>query len=53
MDRALRLARIALESTGDVGLALSVSLLALQYLWTQAANRKLSGLSCVQARGGA
>jgi len=36
MDRALRLARIALESTGDVGLAVSVSLIALQYLFQQA-----------------
>jgi hypothetical protein len=36
MHRALSLARTALESTGDLGLALSVSLLALQYLWTQA-----------------
>ena len=33
MDRALRLARAALESSGDVGLALSISLLALHYLW--------------------
>ena len=33
MDRALRLARTALESSGDVGLAISVSLIALHYLW--------------------
>jgi|1185.fasta_scaffold287320_2 hypothetical protein len=33
MDRALRLARITLESSGDVGLALSLSLFALHYLW--------------------
>ena len=36
MDRALRLARIALESSGDVGLAVSVSLIALHYLFQQA-----------------
>ncbi len=35
MQRALRLARVALESSGDFGLALSISLLALQYLWIQ------------------
>jgi len=33
MSRALRLARAALESSGDVGLAISVSLIALHYLW--------------------
>jgi len=33
MDRALRLARTALESSGDVGLALSVSLVALHFFW--------------------
>jgi hypothetical protein len=32
MDRALRLARAALECS-DVGLAISVSLIALHYLW--------------------
>jgi hypothetical protein len=36
MDRALRLARLALESSGDVGLSVSISLIALHYLWTQA-----------------
>jgi hypothetical protein len=36
MHRALRLARAALESSGDLGLALSISMLALQYLWAQA-----------------
>jgi len=35
MDRALRLARAALE-TSDVGLAISVSLVALHYLWLSA-----------------
>lgn len=40
MDRALRFARIALESSGDLGLALSVSLLALQYLWIQSRVQK-------------
>ena len=35
MHRALRLARVALESSGDFGLALSISLIALQYLWLQ------------------
>jgi len=35
MDRALRLARAALESSGDVGLALSISLIALKFLWIQ------------------
>jgi len=39
MDRALRLARAALESSGDFGLALSLSMLALHYLW------------CTRARG--
>ena len=33
MDRALRLARIALESSGDVGVAISLSLVALHFLW--------------------
>ena len=33
MDRALRLARIALESSGDVGVAISLSLIALRFLW--------------------
>jgi len=33
MHRALRLARVALESSGDLGLALSISLIAVQYLW--------------------
>jgi len=36
MDRALRLARAALESSGDFGLALSLSMLALHYLWVHA-----------------
>lgn len=36
MHRALRLARVALETSGDLGLALSLSLLALEYLWAQA-----------------
>ncbi|HTO98379.1 MAG TPA: hypothetical protein VMK66_15125 [Myxococcales bacterium] len=36
MDRALRLARVALETSGDLGLALSISFVALQYLWIQA-----------------
>jgi len=40
MDRAFRLARIALESSGDVGLALSISLIALHYLWQQARTRQ-------------
>jgi len=39
MHRALALARTALESTGDFGLALSISMLALQYLWAQATSR--------------
>jgi hypothetical protein len=38
MDRALRLARMALESS-DVGLAFCVSLVALQYLWLLARER--------------
>jgi hypothetical protein len=38
MDRALRLARAALESS-DVGLAVSVSLTALHFLWLQARAR--------------
>jgi hypothetical protein len=33
MSRALSLARLALESSGDVGLALSISLTALHFLW--------------------
>ena len=33
MDRALRFVRSTLESTGEVGVALSVSLVALQFLW--------------------
>ena len=33
MDRTLRLARAALEQSGDVGLALSASLVALRFLW--------------------
>jgi len=36
MSRALRLARIALESSGDVGLALALSLVALHFLWLRA-----------------
>jgi hypothetical protein len=36
MDRALRLARAALESSGDFGLAVSLSMLALHYLWVHA-----------------
>ena len=36
MSRALHLARAALECSGDLGLALSLSLLALEYLWAQA-----------------
>jgi hypothetical protein len=36
MSRALSFARIALESTGDVGIAVSISLIALHYLWWQA-----------------
>ena len=36
MHRALQIARAALESSGDLGLALSISMLALQYLWAQA-----------------
>jgi len=36
MDRTLQLARAALESSGDVGLALSMSLIALKFLWLQA-----------------
>ena len=35
MDRALRLARAALESSGDVGLAFCISLIALRFLWLQ------------------
>ena len=35
MDRALRLARAALESSGDVGLAFCISLIALKFLWLQ------------------
>jgi hypothetical protein len=38
MDRALRLARLALEAS-DVGLALCVSLVALHYLWLLASER--------------
>lgn len=33
MDRALRLARMALESSGEVGVAISLSLVALHFLW--------------------
>jgi len=40
MDRALRLARAALESSGDVGLALSISLIALRFLWIQARSAR-------------
>jgi hypothetical protein len=36
MHRALRLARAALESSGDLGLTLSLSMLALHYFWVQA-----------------
>jgi len=41
MDRALRLARMALESSGDVGVAISLSLVALHFLWlsTQRVSR--------------
>lgn len=35
MDRALRIARVTLESSGDVGLAVSLSLAALYWLWLQ------------------
>jgi hypothetical protein len=38
MDRACRLVRMALEAS-DVGLALSVSLVALHYLWLLARER--------------
>jgi hypothetical protein len=38
MERALRLARMALE-TSDVGLALCVSLVALHYLWALVRDR--------------
>jgi hypothetical protein len=38
MERALRLARMALE-TSEVGLALCVSLVALRYLWVLARER--------------
>ncbi|MGZ6125625.1 MAG: hypothetical protein ACXWLR_11735 [Myxococcales bacterium] len=40
MHRALRIARAALESSGDIGLALSISMLALQYLWAQARSER-------------
>ena len=33
MDRALRFVRLTLESTGEVGTALSLSLVALHFLW--------------------
>ena len=33
MRRALQIARLALETSGDVGLAISVSLTALHFLW--------------------
>jgi len=36
MSRALSFARLALESSGDLGLAVSISLIALHYLWWQA-----------------
>jgi hypothetical protein len=35
MHRVLQIARAALESSGDLGLALSISVLAVQYLWAQ------------------
>jgi hypothetical protein len=35
MHRALRVARAVLESSGELGLALSISLIALHYLWIQ------------------
>ncbi len=40
MSRALRLARIALESSGEVGLALVASLAALHFLWLQTQERR-------------
>ncbi len=33
MDRAFRFVRLTLESSGEVGLAVSVSLVALHFLW--------------------
>jgi len=36
MSRALWLARAALESSGDLGLLLALSLSALQFLWMHA-----------------
>ena len=33
MSRALYFARLALESSGDLGLAVSISLTALQFIW--------------------
>ena len=40
MSRALRLARIALESSGEVGLALVASLAALHFLWQKAREQR-------------
>jgi hypothetical protein len=33
MDRALRFVRLTLASSGEVGLAVSASLVALHFLW--------------------
>jgi hypothetical protein len=33
MDRAFRFVRLTLESSGEVGIALSASFIALQFLW--------------------
>jgi len=35
MSRALHIARALLESSGDLGLAVSLSLIGLHYLWVQ------------------
>ena len=39
MDRALRIVRLTLESSGDVGMAVSASLVALQFVWMRWGRR--------------
>lgn len=35
MDRAFRIVRLTLESSGELGIALSASLVALRFLWVR------------------
>ena len=40
MHRAIRFVRGTLESSGDLGLALSVSLIALHWMWLRARSTR-------------